>query len=120
MTTPTASGAHTHGEWNISAPAHGVFLNNGSYCVARLDGKDPRELWLQISHANALLAERDALKAEVSALSARCAEMEKDAQRYRWLRQGNGGQIAPDFWGESDDDIDSYIDSSLASQESKT
>jgi hypothetical protein len=66
MTTPTASGAHTPGEWNISAPAHGVFLNNGNYCVARLDGKDPRELWLQISHTNALIAERDALKAELA------------------------------------------------------
>ena len=55
-------------DWHISAPAHGVFLNHSSYCVARLDDKDPRDLWLQVSHANALKAERDALAARVERL----------------------------------------------------
>lgn len=36
-------------EWNVSAPSHGVFLNHGGYCVARLNDKDPALLYEQIS-----------------------------------------------------------------------
>lgn len=49
-----------------------------------------------------------------SDVDALLAELGRDAARYKWLREGNGGDISPDMWSCSNHEIDAAIDAMKA------
>jgi hypothetical protein len=138
MTTPTASGAHTPTPWEQIGTK--VFRQHDRLLFTA-DCSLP-EANYETNHANAAFIVEacnsyNALKAEVSALSARCAEMEKYSERLETLakafrqmfvKQSRSPYVLncmTESYLYDDAECDGAcllddIDSALASQESKT